>query len=63
MKFLMSSSKFWVAALMLTAISVCFAQPAPPGPPPTAGSYGSVAGTISQVSYAPEMEVTSFPIN
>jgi hypothetical protein len=64
MKSLASGSKCLVALFLLAATSVLFAQVAPPpGPPPNAGSYSTLSGTISQLNYGPEMEVASFLIN
>jgi len=53
----------WVAAVTLGSPSALFAQGPPPGPPPDPGAYASASGTISQLNYGPEMEVTSFLVN
>jgi hypothetical protein len=55
----------WVLALTLSAAPLLFAQgpPPPPGSPLGAGGSASVSGTISQLNYGPEMEVTSFLVN
>jgi hypothetical protein len=53
-----------IAAFFLLAASYLSAQAGPPGPaPPPFGSSGSVSGTISQLNYGPEMDVTSFLVN
>jgi hypothetical protein len=53
-----------IAAFFLMAASYLCAQAGPPAPPPPAsGSSNSVSGTISQLNYGPEMEVTSFLMN
>lgn len=53
-----------IAAFFLVAASYLSAQAGPPGPPPPPfGSSGSVSGTISQLNYGPEMDVTSFLVN
>jgi hypothetical protein len=53
-----------IAALFLMTASYLCAQAEPPAPPPpVSGSSGSVSGSISQLNYGPEMEVTSFLVN
>jgi hypothetical protein len=49
--------------LALACASALLAQAPPPGPPLNPGAYTSVSGTISQLNYGPEMEVTSFLVN
>jgi hypothetical protein len=50
------------SALVLIFSSALFAQ-APPPLPVDSGALTSVSGSISQLNYGPEMEVTSFLVN
>jgi hypothetical protein len=58
-----STIKLAVIVLTLACTTMALAQ-GPPGPPaPSTGSSESLSGTISQLNYGPEMEVTSFLLN
>jgi len=59
MRSLDSIIKRVIAILTLAGASALFAQ----APPPGAGAVASVSGTISQLNYGPEMDVTSFLVN
>ena len=61
MKSVASITKFSTVILTLACASILLAQGPPP--PPTSNNYASVSGTISQLNYGPEMEVTSFLLN
>jgi hypothetical protein len=63
MKSTLSTTRRSMVALTLAGASAMFAQAPPQGPPPAPGAYASVSGTISQLNYGPEMEVTSFLVN
>ena len=53
-----------LTAFVLLAASVLYAQVGPPAPPPpNSAAPSSISGTISQLNYGPEMEVTSFLVN
>jgi len=58
-----SVTKGWIAVLTLSGVSALFAQAPPLSPPPNPGTEASVSGTISQLNYGAEMEVTSFLVN
>jgi hypothetical protein len=56
-------AKIGIVSLTFACASILLAQGPPPPTPPTSNSYASVSGTISQLNYGPEMEVTSFLLN
>lgn len=58
-----SATRCWILVLTLASARALFSQGPPQGPPPDQGSYTSVSGTVSQLNYGPEMEVTSFLVN
>ena len=62
MKSLALIAKSGVVSLTLACASLLLAQ-APPPPPQSPSNNGSVSGTISQLNYGAEMEVTSFLLN
>src|SRR5262245_9754513 len=63
MKSFFAPTRCLVVVFTLAGASALFGQAPPQGPPPNPGAYASVSGTISQLNYGPEMEVTSFLVN
>ena len=59
MRLVVSTMKCWIAVLSFAGAYALFAQ----APPTAAGADASVSGTISQLNYGPEMDVTSFLVN
>jgi hypothetical protein len=61
MRSLVLIAKSGIASLTFACASLLLAQASPP--PPSPNNNGSVSGTISQLNYGAEMEVTSFLLN
>jgi hypothetical protein len=56
-------AKGGIVSLVFACASFLLAQGPPPPAPPMSNNYTSVSGSISQLNYGPEMEVTSFLLN
>jgi hypothetical protein len=63
MKYSLATTICSIVALTLAGASALFSQAPPQGSAPSPGAYASASGTISQLNYGPEMEVTSFLVN
>ena len=64
MRSLRSIKTLGTLVLAMASVSIMLAQGPPgPPPPPTANNLASISGSISQLNYGAEMEVTSFLVN